>query len=297
MLQLKSLSHLLALSRRLNYARAAEDLHISQSALSRSIQALEKQLGMRLFDRDRAGVALTPQGELAVERCAVLLADAENAERHLVLAAGARAGRIRFGMSPLPASALLALIISERLGMASDVTHEVMVRDADALWELLVSGEIEFFVTNEGSAFDGPRPRVEVLGQFPVGGIVRTGHPLLEGAPPDAKFPVIRSSWTGVALPQSIRGRLLGSTNVIEDFGSLATIAGSSDAIWFSSPYAVAKEMQNGVLSELPGSDDDGPREVRILMYTLERRSQSPWARSIKESLRQHIKDLAGGPR
>jgi DNA-binding transcriptional LysR family regulator len=293
MLQLKSMTHLVALSRRLNYARAAEDLHISQSALTRSIQTLEKQLGMRLFDRDRAGVALTPQGKLAVERCAVLLADAENVERHLVLAAGAKAGRVRFGMSPLPASALLPLIISERLGVASEVTHEVMVRDSDALWELLVSGEIEFFVINEGSAFDSPRPRVETLGYFPVGGIVRAGHPLSGEAPTDTKFPVIRSSWTGLALPPSIQARMLGSPNVIEDFGSLAKITSSSDAIWFSSSYAVPIELRTGVLCELPRPDDDGPREVRILMYTLERRSQSPWARSIKESLRQHIKQLA----
>ncbi len=294
MLQLKSLGHLLALSRRLNYARAAEDLNISQSALTRSIQALEKQLGMRLFDRDRAGVALTPQGKLAVERCAVLLADAETVERHLALAAGAKAGRVRFGMSPLPASALLPLIISERLGVASDVKHEVMVRDADALWDLLVSGEIEFFVTNEGFAFDNPRPRVEPLGHFPVGGIVRAGHPLLDSAPPDSKYPVIRSSWAGRPLPPSIQARMLGSVNVIEDFGSLAKIASTSDAIWFSSSYAVPIELRTGVLSELPRPDEDWPREVRILMYTLERRSQSPWARSIKESLRQHIKKLAG---
>jgi DNA-binding transcriptional LysR family regulator len=294
MLQLKSLSHLLALSRRLNYARAAEDLNISQSALTRSIQALEKQLGMRLFDRDRAGVALTPQGKLAVERCAVLLADAETVERHLTLAAGAKAGRVRFGMSPLPASALLPLIISERLGVASDVKHEVMVRDADALWDLLVSGEIEFFVTNEGFAFDNPRPRMEPLGQFPVGGIVRAGHPLLGNAPPDAKYPVIRSSWAGRPLPPSIQARMQGSVNVIEDFGSLAKIASTSDAIWFSSSYAVPVELRAGVLNELPRPDDDWPREVRILMYTLERRSQSPWARSIKESLRRHIKKLSG---
>jgi DNA-binding transcriptional LysR family regulator len=293
MLQLKAMTHLIALSRRLNYARAAEDLGISQSALTRSIQALEKQLGMRLFDRDRSGVALTPQGRLAVERCAVLLADAEDVERHLVLAAGAQAGRIRFGMSPLPASALLSQIVSERLGTASQVTHEVMVRDSDALWELLVAGEIEFFVTNEGFAYDSPPPRVEALGQFPVGGIVRAGHPLLGDAAPGAKFPVIRSSWTGLPLPPSIHSRMLGTPNVIEDFGSLARIAASSDAIWFSSPYAVPIELGSGILRELPGADDDRPREVRILMYTLERRSQSPWARSIKEALRGHIRRLA----
>lgn len=294
MLHLKSLTHLVALSRRLNYARAAEDLNISQSALTRSIQTLERQLGMRLFDRDRSGVGLTPQGKLTVERCAVLLADAEDLERHLTLAAGAQAGRIRFGMAPLPASALLPQVISERLGSASEVTHEVMVRDSDALWELLVSGEIEFFVTNEGFAYDSPRPRVETLGNFPVGGIVRTGHPLLGGTPADAKFPVVRSSWTGLALPQSIQGRMLGTTHVIEDFGALAKIAASSDAIWFSSPYAVPSELRNGALCELPGAKGDWPREVRILMYTLERRSQSPWARSIKDSLRNQIKGLAG---
>jgi DNA-binding transcriptional LysR family regulator len=295
MLQLKLMTHLLALSRRLNYARAAEDLGISQSALTRSIQALEKQLGMRLFDRDRSGVALTPQGSLAVERCAVLLADAEDVERHLVLAAGAQAGRIRFGMAPLPASALLPLIVSERLGAASEVTHEVMVRDSDALWELLVAGEIEFFVTNEGFAYDSPRPRVEALGHFPIGGIVRASHPLLTGATADAKFPVIRSSWTGLPLPSSIKGRMRGLPNVIEDFGSLAKIAATSDAIWFSSPYAVPLELRNGALRELPRAQDDRPREVRILMYTLERRSQSPWARSIRDSLRLHIKKLSGG--
>jgi|SRR5579871_2303481 len=296
MLHLKTMTHLVALSRRLNYARAAEDLGISQSALTRSIQALERHLGMRLFDRDRSGVALTPQGRLAVERCAVLLADAEDVERHLVLAAGAQAGRIRFGMAPLPASALLPGIVAERLGTASELTHEVMVRDSDALWELLVAGEIEFFVTNEGFAYDSPRPRVEALGHFPIGGIVRTGHPLLTGeAGADAKFPVIRSSWTGLPLPSSIKRRLRGATNVIEDFGALAKIAGSSDAIWFSSPYAVPIELRGGVLSELPPADGDWPREVRIIMYTLERRSQSPWARSIRDSLRQHIKRLSGG--
>lgn len=283
----------MALSRRLNYARAADDLGISQSALTRSIQALEKQLGMRMFDRGRSGVALTPQGKLAVERTAVLLADAEDVERHLIQAAGAMAGRVRFGMSPLPASALLPLIISERVDTAPDVTHEVMVRDAEALWELLISGEIEFFVTNEGFDFGNPHPRMETLGLFPVGGIVRAGHPLLDPTPDDARFPVVRSTWTGLPLPSSIQARMLGSPNVVEDFGALAKIVTTSNAIWFSSAYAVPQELREGVLKVLPDAGDDWPREVQIIMYTLERRSQSPWAQSIKESLRHHIRALA----
>lgn len=293
MLQLRSLNHLLVLSRRLNFARAAEDLGLSQSALSRSIQLLETQLGMRLFDRGRAGVTLTPQGRAAVERAAVLLADAEDMERQLVLSASAEAGRIRFGMAPMPARPLLPAIISERLRTAPGMTNEVVVRDADALWALLLAGDIEFFVTNEGFTFGGPPPRIESLGHFPIGGIVRAGHPLLCGDCADMKFPVVRASWSGLPLPPEIAGRMQGPPNVIEDFGSLAAITAASDAIWFSSTYAVVQELQSGVLRELPGDPGYRPRDVRVLLYSLERRSQSPAARALKHLLRQRIKTLA----
>lgn len=294
MLPLRALAHLVTLAHRLSFARAAEELGISQSALSRSIQALEKRIGMRLFDRDRAGVALTPQGRLAVERAAVLLADAEDFERQLALNANAQAGRVRFGMAPMAARALLPAVIADRLRSAPEVTNEVVVRDADALWALLLAGDIEFFVTNEGFHFDSPPPRVETLGVFPLAAIVRADHPLLRGAGDDARFPVVRASWTGLPLPPEIRERMRGAVNVIEDFGSLAAITAASDAIWFSSPYAAPEELATGVLRALPRPAHLPPSEVRIVMVTLERRSQSPWTRSLKQSLRHEIRARAG---
>lgn len=292
MLQLRSLQHLLILSRRLNYARAAADLGLSQSALSRSIQALEQQWGMKLFDRDRSGVALTPQGQMAAERAAVLLADAADMERQLALSAGAQAGRVRFGMAPMPTRALLPAVIAARLIDAPGVTNEVVVRDTDALWSLLVAGEIEFFVTNEGFHFDAPVPRVELLGHFPIGGIVRPGHPLLAEPGSGRTFPVLRASWTGLPLPDDIRAHMCGGPNVIEDFGSLATITAASDAIWFSSRYAAVEELAAGRLCELPRPADATPHDVGVVLYSLERRSPSPWARAIKQALRQEIRAL-----
>lgn len=293
MLQLRSLNHFVTLSRRLNFARAAEDLGLSQSALTRSIQALERQLGMRLFDRDRAGVSLTPQGRQAAERATVLLAEAGDLERQLVLSANAEAGRVRFGMAPMPARALLPAVISHRLKVAPDVTNEVVVRDLDALWTLLLAGDIEFFLSNEGAVPDSPLARAETLGHFPISLIVRAGHPLLHDACPGEKFPVVRSSWTGLPLPPEIQDRMRGSPNVIEDFGSLAAITAASDAIWFSSIYAVTEELKAGRLRELPRPPEVDQRQVRIVMYTLERRSQSPWARALKQQIRIAIKTLA----
>ena len=292
MLQLRNLHYLTVLAGRLNFARAADELGISQSALSRSIQSLEKELGMRLFDRDRTGVALTSQGKFAVERAAVLLADAEHLERQLTLSATADAGRVRFGMSPMPAHILLPALIAERLRAAPAVINEVVVRDGNALWSLLVAGDIEFFIANEGFHFDLPPPRIETLGAFPISLIVRAGHPLLQDPNIQRKFPVVRSSWTGLPLPSDLNNRILG-INVIEDFGSLAAVTIASDAIWFTSPYAVTAELKSGTLRELPCPQDAPAREVRMLMYTLERRSQSPWTRSLKQLLRQQIKSLA----
>jgi DNA-binding transcriptional LysR family regulator len=289
-LELRHLRNLVVLARRLNYARAAEELGLTQPTLSRSIQALERQLGLRLFDRDRGGVSLTPEGRVIAERAGFLLADAEELQRHSLLSARGEAGRVRFGMAPMPARALLSSVLSERINAAPDVVHEVMVRDVDALWGLLLAGEIEFFVAQDGLLHDVSQARIDALGHFPLSLIVRAGHPLLEGSEPGTRFPVLRASWAGLPLPPEIQEHVGGSPNVIEDFETLASITASSDAVWFSSPYAVIGELSQGVLRELPIARR---ADVRMVLYSLARRSLSPLGRLLRKSLRQHLAAIA----
>ncbi len=56
MLELRHLRHAIGLAEHWNFARAGEAMHLTQTALSRSIQVLEGALGVRLFDRNRMGV-------------------------------------------------------------------------------------------------------------------------------------------------------------------------------------------------------------------------------------------------
>ncbi|MBB5685354.1 LysR family transcriptional regulator [Sphingobium boeckii] len=289
---MRSLRYLLALSERLHFARAAEDLGISQSALSRSLQALEKQLGMRLFDRDRAGVSVTPQGRRVIERASHLIAEVSDLERHFVLSAKGEAGHICFGMGPMPSRALLSGVLSERLKTAPEVTNEVVVRDVEALWSLLLANEIEFFVSQDGLLPDASQARVELLGNFPLSLIVREDHPLLRGPCEGQTFPIVRSSWAGLPLPPEIERYARGPSHVIEDYGSLAAITKSTDAIWFSSRYAVTDELWAGSLRELPRASDTVQREIRMVVYSLARRSQSPLARALKQALRQRVTAL-----
>jgi hypothetical protein len=68
MIETRHIAHVLALARHRNFSRAATEVCLTQSALSRSIQTLENQLGVRLFDRGRDGAEPTAFGELVVRR-------------------------------------------------------------------------------------------------------------------------------------------------------------------------------------------------------------------------------------
>lgn len=72
-MDLRRLSHVVALADTLHFARAAEQVHLSQPAFSRSIQAVEDDLGIRLFDRETGDVRPTPAGAFVIKRARQLL--------------------------------------------------------------------------------------------------------------------------------------------------------------------------------------------------------------------------------
>ena len=67
-MNLRRLEQLIALAEEGSFVRAAERTHLSQPALTRSIQHLEHDLGIRLFDRTRQGVVPTAAGQQLVDR-------------------------------------------------------------------------------------------------------------------------------------------------------------------------------------------------------------------------------------
>ena len=62
-MNIRSLTHFLALAEHLHFGQASVVCNISISALSRSIRQLEEEVGVRLFDRDNRAVALTSKGQ------------------------------------------------------------------------------------------------------------------------------------------------------------------------------------------------------------------------------------------
>lgn len=72
-MELRTLRYFLEIAREENMTRAAERLHVSQSALSRQVKSLEEELGKRLFIRHSFRIELTPEGQLLRKRAEDIL--------------------------------------------------------------------------------------------------------------------------------------------------------------------------------------------------------------------------------
>jgi LysR family hydrogen peroxide-inducible transcriptional activator len=104
---LRQLQYVVAVADALSFRKAAENCHVSQPSLSAQLAQLEDALGVRLFERDRRRVLLTPAGVQLVERARRLLVDADQLIDAAKRAADALAGTLNVGVIPTIAPYLL----------------------------------------------------------------------------------------------------------------------------------------------------------------------------------------------
>jgi DNA-binding transcriptional LysR family regulator len=96
--EVRQLEHFVAVAEELSFTRAARRLSYVQSALSVSIRALERDLGVRLFDRTTHGVALTDAGEALLPSARHTLASVEQTRDLAAALKGLLRGTLRIGI-------------------------------------------------------------------------------------------------------------------------------------------------------------------------------------------------------
>ncbi|MDO4681447.1 MAG: LysR substrate-binding domain-containing protein [Lautropia sp.] len=96
---LRRLRYFVAVAEELNFGRAARRLHVSQPPLSQQIRALEADLGVQLFERDRHRVSLTAAGHSYLEYAYLLLRTADAAVQAARRAAAGEVRELRLGYS------------------------------------------------------------------------------------------------------------------------------------------------------------------------------------------------------
>jgi len=146
--ELRQLRYAEAVARHRHFTRAAEELHVAQSALSHQIRRLEDELGAELFERTSRSVTPTEAGEAVATRARTILAEVEDVRGEIDELRGLVRGRVSVG-ALLPAGELdvpqLLARFSEafpgievrlREGTAGDMVRYLEQNDVDAAFTL-----------------------------------------------------------------------------------------------------------------------------------------------------------------
>ena len=99
-MDLRQFRYFSQVARRENFRKASEDLRIAQSALTRQIQILERELGLLLFDRVKRGVRLTAAGQRLLERSQYILGEVDRLKETLQIEAHVPSGPASLAAPP-----------------------------------------------------------------------------------------------------------------------------------------------------------------------------------------------------
>jgi DNA-binding transcriptional LysR family regulator len=174
----RQFDHFLAAIEHGNLRAAAEELHLSQPALTKSLQRLEASLGVRLFERGRFGVVPTMFGTAFARRARLLKAELARARRELSDLKGATAGHATIGSGPTEAADLVPIALDLLSRKSPQATIGVEHGLNEWLMPAVRHGDIEFAVSSVPLVAADPEIEHEILHDDYGFAAARAGHPL-----------------------------------------------------------------------------------------------------------------------
>ncbi|ONG47326.1 LysR family transcriptional regulator [Pseudoroseomonas deserti] len=178
---LEQLRIFLAVAEREHVTRAAEALHLTQSAVSAAVRALEGRHGITLFHRVGRRIELTEEGRIFRAEAAAVLARAEAAELVLSELGGALRGTLRIQASQTVASYWLPPLLVRFQAECPGVAVEVAAGNTTSVAQAVLEGGAELgFV--EGEVEEAALSQT-ILARDQLVVVVGTNHPWADGAP------------------------------------------------------------------------------------------------------------------
>jgi DNA-binding transcriptional LysR family regulator len=263
-LDLRHHRHAIALAEHRHFQRAAKSLGISQPALSRSIQELERRAGATLFARTPDGAEPTDVGRIYLAKARAVLAQAGELAREMQLIRGLEVGELRFGAGVYPSEMFVARAMARMAREHPAVKLTAVSNSIDTLIQLLKRREIDFVIGDQKIAELERGLRVTPLAWHKGYLVVRSGHPLLSAAdlklkdalrypltlttrvPPDLLSNFLQGKGTRRGAAASVPSITCDSP------GMMKTVVAESNAIGLMPMSLVARELAEGTLAALP---------------------------------------------
>jgi len=181
-MELRHLRYFAVLAEELHFGRAAERLHMAQPPLSQRIRDLERELGVRLFDRTRHRVQLTEAGALLLEHVRPVLAGVDTAREAMRRIRPGEEGVLRVGVPPDTGPAVLRNLTAGFAYQVPDVLLDLHELTTDEQLARLREGELDAGVVRHPSDTvgleSGPVARRE------LGVVLRSDHAAAAGGGP-----------------------------------------------------------------------------------------------------------------
>jgi DNA-binding transcriptional LysR family regulator len=161
-----------------SFTRSAQVLFLTQPALSRSIRALEEELGQPLFDRIGRRSVLTPFGLEAVQRARQLIFEADDLANSGRLMGQGQSGTVRIGLGAGPGAMLMTPLLRSMARSHPSVHVEVARGHTDVLVAALRERELDALVVDARALSPAPDLQVSNLVEMRGAFMVRPDHPL-----------------------------------------------------------------------------------------------------------------------
>lgn len=189
----QQLTYVIAVAECQSISKAAEKLFVTQPSLSQFIHSIEKQLGLKLFDRSVTPLQMTDAGRLYVEWARKILAMEENMNNAISDLMGLETGTVRIGASPFRVRCLLARSIATFHAKYPNIHLTIREADMKQLKDQLTAGEIDFAIGTGN--FEEKQFHVESLAEERLYLGVAPEHPLTAALPePLSAEDIIQSS-------------------------------------------------------------------------------------------------------
>ena len=301
-MNLRHLEHWLALADTGSFSRAAEKLHITQSALSRSIQALEEDLGGPLVDRVGKKNELTPLGRSVLERARRIVHEAQELKQGAALLQQGGLGALRVGLGSGPGAMLMTPWLVYMAQHHPTVQVTVSRGSTELQLTQLRERQLDALVVDVRRVETAPDLKMTQVVEMRAGFVCRQGHPLLKRAAKGLPFDALLSyPIASIELSQEVARLLVDhygpqanpaqmTTLQCEDIASLLDVVGQTDAIYLGIVGAARDGLAQGRLVELP-MQMPVKGQARLALITLAGRTELPVMSVFRAFVQNHLSD------
>lgn len=282
------------------FTEAAQRLNISQSALSRSVALLEESEGVKLFERSKRGVTLTPIGSEVFRQCEQLFQTVHRIRQACKGVQEMAEGPLRFATTDHVMNYLLPEPLKTFRESLPKVIPSIFLGSPDEILEKLLHTDCEFYLSFAKVA--APQVEFEVLREEPMALVVRSDIWRRTKAPNQStrldrvldRIGYISSRGAHLqSRPSRVLRELFGGTPPIgievdgQEPQKRICLAGGGVA--YLSRFMVAQEIERGELYEI---DVQKPHAFKLWLAYRKGRELSLAARSFVDHLRATWKNM-----